>query len=224
MCHILARRPQANHDPALLAAARRATARDAYQPGPIPLPKSLNQGARTRKLEQIGMENEKFLNRLIASPGVLSRQEWERRAAEEMRYLDLHCKFPYTDPKLAMPVVNPMLAIANAQSNKAAEMILRNQQALLQQQQQLLPHLNAAPQQPASSSFPSAGMGATHASFGASFGSTSSLPPMHNDVFARSMQPVPPHTARSASSAAAPAQPRLRAQYTSQGVRIIRTG
>jgi len=256
MSRILARRPAPNHDPVLLAKARKATVEDAYRPGPIPLPKSLNKDARTRQLEQLVLENERFLSRLITAPGVYRRSGWARQAEQEQEYLRLHCKFPYQNPSDIMPALNPMLAIANAQSNRAAEIVIRNQQAQLallqqqqmqqQQQQQLLPPM------------PGATSMADTGNFGSTFGSTSAsgfggtLPPMSATSTAsgngipnhfplpQDLMPSPPSTAASMR----PHQPlaplsarstgtfpggsnggvKLRAQYTSQGVRILRTG
>ena len=267
MVHILARRPQPNHDPVLLTKAKHATVEDAYRPGPIPLPKSLNKEARTRALEQIVLENEKFLHRLIASPGVYRAQNWAAQNSRELKYLDLHCKFPYVDPSTAMPAVNPMLAIANAQSNHTAEMILRNQQALaaqMQAQQQQMQQAGASSSYSSSNptlpQIPAAGFGATHNSigFGSTFGSTAgshALPPMQPSSASavpnhfpmppsssaasasqpspsppgtagssRSLVPVQPHSARPATTLPQPPPVKLRAQYTSQGVRIIKTG
>jgi len=222
MVAILSRKPDPNHDPALLTKAAHATVEDAYRPGPIPLPKSLNKDARTRQLEAIVLENEKFLSRLISAPGVYNKKVWEKQYANETRYMEQISRFPYQDPIATMPQVNPILAIAHAQSDKSAEAILKQQHAMLTQQQQQLHQYSHPSTLPPLSATPNT----FHQTqgFGSTFGSTSSsLPPFlhhpHHPLPSVG-QPVPPMTARPQTSTT----PKLRAQYTSQGVRIIKTG
>lgn len=228
MVSILGRRPDPNHDPVQLAKAATATVEDAYRPGPIPLPKSLNKDARTRQLESIVLENERFLARLIGSPGVYSRREWARDSESESRYREQISRFPYRDPTACMPQVNPILAIAHAQTDRAAEMILKNQhaqwaqaQAQARAAQQLPPVPGASPHPSYDAVPPMRATGHVQSQTQARYPSPPTTAPTASTS---SFQPAPPSAPRPNTTAPAGQTQRLRAQYTSQGVRVVRTG
>jgi len=195
--------------------------------GSSSMSRSLNHRTRTRQMEHIVSENERLLNRLIHTQPALRRDEWKRLEAGDRKHLNNLCRFPYQDPQRTMPNLNPILAIAQATSDEDAEAVLRKQMKRQvemgrkqQRRTQQLVDNNGIGGMMTSGQLPTLTNDSPLSQAGAAiqpFTPTAAVP-------SPQIRPTPPPASARPASTYPSSSVKLRAQYTSQGVRILRTG